>query len=43
MNNQVEIFQGQDGITEIEVKFKGDTIWLNQNNWQNYLIKILIL
>jgi hypothetical protein len=30
MENQVEIFQGQDGLTEIEVKFKGDTIWLNQ-------------
>jgi hypothetical protein len=29
MENQVEIFQGLDGLTEIEVKFKGETIWLN--------------
>jgi hypothetical protein len=30
MENQVEIFEEQDGLTEIEVKFKGETIWLNQ-------------
>ncbi len=30
MNNQIEIYQGIDGQTQIEVKFEQDTIWLNQ-------------
>ena len=28
MNNQIEIFQGSDGQTQIEVKFEGETFWL---------------
>lgn len=30
MNNQIEIYQGIDGQTQIEVKFEQDTVWLNQ-------------
>jgi prophage maintenance system killer protein len=30
MNNQIEIYQGSDGQTQIEVKFKGETVWLSQ-------------
>jgi prophage maintenance system killer protein len=30
MNNQIEIYQGTDGLTQIEVKFEEDTVWLNQ-------------
>ncbi len=28
--NQIEIYQGNDGLTQIEVKFEQDTVWLNQ-------------
>lgn len=28
MDNQIEIYQGTDGQTQIEVKFEGDTFWL---------------
>tara|TARA_R110002020_G_scaffold157787_1_gene340725 strand:+ start:1888 stop:2868 length:981 start_codon:yes stop_codon:yes gene_type:complete len=28
MENQIEIYQGTDGQTQIEVKFEGDTFWL---------------
>ncbi len=31
MNNQIEIYQGSDGQTQIEVKFEKDTVWLNRN------------
>ena len=30
MENQIEIYQGTDGQTQIEVKFEKDTVWLNQ-------------
>lgn len=30
MNNQIEIYQGSDGKTQIEVKFEQETVWLNQ-------------
>ncbi|SEG18306.1 RhuM family protein [Algoriphagus boritolerans] len=30
MDNQIEIYQGSDGQTLIEVKFEEDTVWLNQ-------------
>ena len=29
-NNQIIIYQGEDGGTRIEVKFTGDTVWLSQ-------------
>lgn len=29
-NNQVIIYQSDDGRTHIEVKFTGDTVWLSQ-------------
>jgi death-on-curing family protein len=31
MENQIEIYTSQDGSTQIEVQFKGDTFWLNLN------------
>ena len=30
MNTQIEIYQGSDGQTQIEVKFDQETVWLNQ-------------
>lgn len=30
MENQIEIYQGIDGQTQIEVKFEQDTVWLTQ-------------
>jgi len=30
MDNQIEIYQGSDGQTQIEVKFEEDTVWLSQ-------------
>lgn len=30
MESQIEIYQGSDGQTQIEVKFDQDTVWLNQ-------------
>jgi len=30
MENQIEIYQGSDGQTQIEVKFEQETVWLNQ-------------
>ena len=29
-NNQIIIYQGEDGQTRIEVRFTGDTVWLSQ-------------
>ncbi len=29
-NNQIIIYQGEDGETRIDVKFTGDTVWLSQ-------------
>jgi hypothetical protein len=31
MENLIEIYTSQDGSTQIEVQFKGDTFWLNLN------------
>ena len=30
MNNQIQIYQGTDGQTQIEVKFEQETVWLSQ-------------
>ena len=30
ITNQIEIYQSQDGQTQVEVRFEQDTIWLNQ-------------
>ena len=30
MENQIEIYQGSDGQTQIEVKFEDETVWLSQ-------------
>ena len=30
METQIEIFESSDGETQIEVKFKQDTVWLSQ-------------
>ena len=30
MDSQIEIYQGSDGQTQIEVKFDQETVWLNQ-------------
>lgn len=35
MNNQIEIYQGIDGQTEIEVKFEQETVWLSQDQMAN--------
>lgn len=29
-NNQIIIYQSEDGETRIDVKFTGDTVWLSQ-------------
>ncbi len=29
-NNQIIIYQGEDGETRIDVKFTGETVWLSQ-------------
>ncbi|MFM6935742.1 MAG: RhuM family protein [Flavobacteriales bacterium] len=31
MENQIEIFKSNEGLTEIEVRIEGDTVWLNQS------------
>ena len=31
MNNQIEIYHGSDGQTQIEVKFEQETVWLSQD------------
>jgi hypothetical protein len=30
MENQIEIYQGEDGKIQIEVKFETETVWLNR-------------
>ncbi len=30
VNNQIIIYQSEDGETRIEVKFTGETVWLSQ-------------
>ena len=30
-NNQIEIFQSEDGQTQVEVRFEQDTLWLSQS------------
>lgn len=32
MENQIEIYQGTDGQTQIEVKFEQETVWLSQDH-----------
>lgn len=39
MENQIEIYQGTDGQTQIEVKFEQDTVWLNQKQMAESLCK----
>lgn len=34
MGNQIEIYQGSDGQTQIEVKFDQETVWLNQKQME---------
>ena len=29
-NNEIIIYQGEDGETRIDVKFTGETVWLSQ-------------
>ena len=41
--NQIEIYQTRDGLTEIIVQLQENTIWLSQNRWLHFLIKIQIL
>ncbi len=31
MENQIEIYQGSDGQTQIEVKFDNETTWLTNS------------
>lgn len=31
MENQIEIYKGEDGNTQIEVKFETETVWLNRH------------
>ena len=31
MPNQIEIYQSQDGQTQIEVKFEEEIVWFNRN------------
>jgi hypothetical protein len=31
MENQIEIYQGSDGLIQIEVKFEQDTVWLTNS------------
>ena len=37
MNNQnpIEIYQAQDGTTQVEVRFEKDTVWLSQGQMAN--------
>ena len=37
MNNQnpIEIYQAQDGTTQVEVRFENDTVWLSQAQMAN--------
>jgi len=39
-NDEILIYQSQDGIIKIDVLFENETVWLNQNQfncirWQN--------
>src|SRR5690554_7110661 len=31
MENQIEIYQGSDGLTQLEVRFEQETVWLTNN------------
>ena len=33
--NQIEIYQAQDGTTQVEVRFENDTVWLSQGQMAN--------
>ncbi|MBP7808653.1 MAG: virulence protein RhuM/Fic/DOC family protein [Bacteroidia bacterium] len=35
--NQIEIYKGENNETQIEVKFEGDTVWLNQSQLSELL------
>lgn len=39
MGNQIEIYQGNDGETQIEVKFEQDTVWLSQKQMSDLFDK----
>jgi death-on-curing family protein len=39
MENQIEIYQGNDGETQIEVKFEQDTVWLSQKQMSDLFDK----
>ena len=41
MKNEIVIFENQN--VKLEVNMKDETVWLNQMQWQNYLIKIGLL
>lgn len=40
MESQIEIYQGSGGQTQIEVRFEEETVWLNQKQMGNLLIKM---
>ncbi len=39
MTNQIEIYKTPDGNTEFEVQFDKDTVWLNQNQITELLLR----
>ena len=39
-NKNLIIFKTTDGKLSIDVNLNEDTVWLNQNKWVNYLIKM---
>ena len=45
MNNQnpIEIYQAQDGTTQVEVRFENDTVWLSQAQMAMLFGKIFAL
>lgn len=30
LNNEIIIYQSEDGITQLDVKLEGETVWLNR-------------
>ncbi|MCX7997461.1 MAG: hypothetical protein N3A69_00730 [Leptospiraceae bacterium] len=43
MKNKIEIYQTQDGKTEIEVKWEEETVWLTQEQMALLLVKTKVL
>ncbi|WP_226334483.1 virulence RhuM family protein [Echinicola marina] len=39
MEKQIEIYQGIDGQTQIEVNFQNNTVWLNQKQMGEFFAK----